>query len=58
MKSQKNYPYNEVVKFYTIREMLDLSVQDNPDKIAFEYKENKKNLQKTYKEFQEETFHL
>ena len=57
MKKQKNYAINEVVKFDNLREMLDLAVQDNPEKIAFMYKENKQEKQKTYKEFQEDTFH-
>ena len=58
MKKQENYAINEVVKFDNLREMLDLAVQDNPEKIAFMYKENKQEKQKTYKEFQEDTFYL
>ena len=58
MKKQENYAINEVIKFDNLREMLDLAVQDNPEKIAFMYKENKQEKQKTYKEFQEDTFYL
>ena len=58
MKKQQNYPLHEVIKFDNIREMLDLAVQDNPNHIAFMYKENKQEKQKTYKEFQNDTFYL
>ena len=58
MKKQENYAINEVVKFDNIREMLELAVEDNPDHIAFMYKENKEEKQKTYREFQNDTFYL
>lgn len=58
MKEQKNYPINEVIKFDNIREMLDLAVENDPNHIAFMYKENKQEKQKTYKEFQNDTFYL
>lgn len=47
--------YNMVEKFYTIKEMLEIAVEQAGDKIAFMYK-NKENIKKvTYKEFQEDT---
>ena len=58
MRAQKNYPINEVIKFDNIREMLDLAVENDPNHIAFMYKENKEQKQKTYKEFQDDTFFL
>lgn len=58
MKKQENYAINEVIKFDNIREMLDLAVENNPNHIAFMYKENKQEKQKTYKEFQNDTFYL
>ena len=58
MKNQKNYVLNDVVKFDSIREMLELAVEAVPNNIAFKYKENKQELEKTYKDFQTDTFYL
>lgn len=58
MKNRENYAVNDVVKFYTIREMLELAVEDAADKVAFIYKEGHSERQKTYREFQDDTFYL
>lgn len=58
MKKQENYVFNDVVKFDNIREMLELAVESTPNNVAFMYKENKQEKEKTYKEFQEDTFFL
>ena len=58
MKKQENYAINEVIKFDNIRELLELAVENDPNHIAFMYKENKQEKQKTYGEFQKDTFYL
>lgn len=58
MKKQENYAINEVIKFDNIRELLELAVENDPNHIAFMYKENKQEKQKTYREFQKDTFYL
>jgi len=46
-----NYPYYEVTKFDTIKEMLDMAVNEAGGKIAFKYKENGEIIEQTYSEF-------
>ena len=53
--------FNKIQKFESIREMMELAVEQAGDKIAFEYKDekNKENIIKvTYKEFQNDTYYL
>jgi len=50
MKKQ-NFLYYEVTKFNTIEEMLDISVKEAGDKIAFKYKDNGEITEVTYSEF-------
>lgn len=49
---------NEVKKVDSIKEMLELSVKEDGDKIAFKYKENDKVIDVTYKEFERDTEEL
>ncbi len=50
--------FNEVTKFSTIKEMMELAVKEAGDKIAFKYRENDSIVDVTYKEFQDDTFSL
>ena len=50
--------YNIVEKFDTIKEMLNLAVEQAGDKIAFMYKDKNDIKKVTYKEFQEDTISL
>lgn len=50
--------YNVVEKFYTIKEMMELAVEQAGDHNAFMYRQKDKIIEVTYKEFQEDTFHL
>ena len=57
----KKIKYNEVVKFNTIKEMMELSVKDAAKTVAFKYRdENDKDkiVDVTYEEFQNDTFYL
>lgn len=57
----KKIKYNEVVKFNTIKEMMELSVKDAGKTVAFKYRdENDKDkiVDVTYEEFQNDTFYL
>ncbi len=57
----KNYALNEVTKVTSIKEMLEIAVQEAGDKIAFEYKDetSKENIIKvTYQEFVQDTEEL
>ena len=58
MNKQKDYPLNEVKKFSSIKEMLELAVKEAGDKVAFKYKENKEVRDVTYSEFQKDTLSL
>ncbi len=49
---------NEAKKVNSIKEMLELSVKEDGDKIAFKYKENDKVIDVTYKEFERDTEEL
>lgn len=55
---QKNYAFNEVTKFSTINEMLELAVKEAGDKIAFKYKSGNKIKEITYRDFQNDTIAL
>lgn len=58
MNKQKDYPLNEVQKFSSIKEMLEIAVREVPDKVAFKYKVNKEVKDVTYTEFQNDTLCL
>jgi len=46
-----DYPYYEVEKFSSIKELLDIAVKEAGDTIAFKYKENGGIVEVTYSEF-------
>ena len=57
----KKIEYNKVVKFDTIKEMMELSVKDAAKQVAFKYRDEKdkdKIVDVTYEEFQNDTFYL
>lgn len=57
----KKIEYNKVVKFDTIKEMMELSVRDAAKTVAFKYRDEKekdKIIDVTYEEFQNDTFYL
>lgn len=57
----KKIEYNKVVKFDTIKEMMELSVRDAAKTVAFKYRDEKdkdKIVDVTYEEFQNDTFYL
>ncbi len=58
MNKQKDYPLNEVQKFSSIKEMLEIAARDVPDKVAFKYKVNNEVKDVTYSEFQNDTLCL
>lgn len=47
----KEFKLNEVQKFSSIREMLELAKTETPDKIAFRYFENREEKSATFNEF-------
>ena len=57
----KKIEYNKVVKFDTLKEMMELSVKDAAKQVAFKYRDEKekdKIVDVTYEEFQNDTFYL
>ncbi len=46
-----NYPYYEVTKFNSIKEMLDMALKEAGDKIAFKYKSESGITEVTYSDF-------
>lgn len=58
MNKQKDYPLNEVQKFGSIKEMLEIAVKEVPNKVAFKYKVDKEVRDVTYSEFQNDTLCL
>ena len=57
----KKIEYNKVVKFDTLKEMMELSVKDASKQVAFKYRDEKekdKIIDVTYEEFQNDTFYL
>jgi len=50
--------FNEVTKIKSIKEMLELAVKEDGDKLAFRYREEDKIVDVTYKEFQNDTLAL
>lgn len=58
MNNQKDYPLNEVEKFGSIKEMLEIAIKEVPEKVAFKYKEKDKIIDVTYNDFQNDTFYL
>lgn len=59
MGKTKELKYYDVQKVNTIKQLLEMAVEQAGDKIAFKYKEGKDKVKDvTYKEFQEDTFEL
>jgi len=58
MGNVKKMKYNEVKKVDSIKQMLEMATKEAGDKIAFKYKDGKKVVEVTYKEFQEDTLEL
>ena len=57
MGKTKELKYYDVQKVNTIKQLLEMAVEQAGDKIAFKYKEGKDKVKDvTYKEFQEDTF--
>lgn len=50
----KNYPYYEVGKYTTLKELLEYSKNVHGEKIAFKYMRKKQDIEKTYNEFSDE----
>jgi len=50
--------FNEVTKINSIKEMMELAVKEDGDKVAFRYREDDKIVDVTYKEFQNDTLAL
>lgn len=50
--------FNEVTKINSIKEMMELAVKEDGDKVAFRYREDEKIVDVTYKEFQNDTLAL
>ena len=46
---------NDVRFVNSFKEMLDYNLENGPDKIAYEFRENKEDKKKTYKEFINDT---
>lgn len=57
MNKLKNYPYYEHKRINNFKELLALCM-DNPDNIAFSYKENKEMIKVSYKKFNEDVINL
>lgn len=61
---KENLRYNEKLKYYdvpeieTIKDLINLAVKEDGDKIAFEYKNKKEIVKVTYKEFQKDINYL
>lgn len=58
MVNSKNYPLYKVTKFSTIKELLEIAVKEDGNKIAFKYKKGDDVVDVTYSEFQNDTFSL
>lgn len=54
----KKFTYIEVKKFNTIREMLEMAVEEAGDKAAFKWLDNKEIKSATYREFRDTTMWL
>ena len=57
-KEMRTLNYNKVEKFYTIKEMMELAVEQAGDQNAFMYRQKDKIVEVKYKEFQDDTFYL
>ncbi|MBQ9427971.1 MAG: AMP-binding protein [Clostridia bacterium] len=55
MAEKRPFTYYNVVKFDTIKEMMELAVQSAGDKIAFKYREDGKIVDITYSQFYADT---
>ena len=53
-----NLNYYETKKFETIKEMMNMAVEEAGDNIAFKFKAKGQVKEKTYKEFQNDTIYL
>lgn len=58
MKKFEGLHYYDVKEFSTIKEMLELAVKEDGNKIAFKYKNNDEVIEVTYKEFEQDTINL
>lgn len=58
LMSKRTYPYYDVTKFNSIKEMLDIAVKEAGSQIAFKYKEGKDIVSVTYSEFVQEVVWL
>lgn len=56
--SNNKIKFYEVTKINSIKEMLELSVKEAGDKVAFKYKKDNEIVDITYNEFQNDTFAL
>ena len=56
--AKAKYEYYPVKKFDTIKEMMQIAVEDAGDKIAYKFKENKAVREVTFKEFRDTTVYL
>ncbi len=54
----KDIPLNESRKVETIKEILDIAVKEDGDKIAFQYKNGDEVVKVSFKEFQNDTIYL
>lgn len=54
----KKIKYNEVQKVESIKQLLEIAVEQAGDQLAFKYKDGKKVVDVTYKEFQDDTLAL
>ena len=54
----ENLNYYEVKKFDTIKEMMNMAVEEAGDKTAFMFKEKGQVKEKTYRQFQADTIYL
>lgn len=56
---KENFSYYKVTKFNSIKEMLDIAVNEAGDKIAFKYKEDKNEIVEiSYSQFEQQTIQL
>ena len=58
MGNVKKMKYNESKKVDSVKQLLEMAAEEAGDKIAFKYKDGKKVVEVTYKEFQEDTLSL
>lgn len=54
----KGLKYYDVKKVNSVKQLMEMAVNEAGDKIAFKYKKDKKVIEVTYKEFQNDTLYL